>query len=184
MVTKLPWQRNWYINNSCFLNHIEFIFSIKLPWHNRHRLHTSMPQQLGCHANCSDTSITPLSLDVLNSYLAWDFLGTLNISQIIRYYGYWVTMAPTVIHQLLLCLKLYWIHVWYGAFFQQDLRQRSNLYITVVAKETYLSHQQGMWLMPFITRVLHAKYDLNRTQDIEVIKVSLWLPWQSSYHSN
>ena len=50
--------------------------------------------------------------------------------------------------------------------------------------ETYLSQQQGMWLMPIITRILLAKYDLNRTQDIEVINVSLWLPWQSSYHSN
>ena len=50
--------------------------------------------------------------------------------------------------------------------------------------ETYLSQQQGMWLMPIITRILHAKYDLSNAQDIEVIKVSLWLPWQSSYHSN
>ena len=38
--------------------------------------------------------------------------------------------------------------------------------------------------MPVITRILHARYNLNRTQDIKVIKVSLWLPWQSSYHSN
>ena len=38
--------------------------------------------------------------------------------------------------------------------------------------------------MPIITRILHARYNLNRTQDIKVIKVSLWLPWQSSYHSN
>ena len=81
--------------------------ALKLHWDNRHRLHASVLQQSGCHGNYSDTSITPLSLDVLSSYLAWDFLGTLNISQIIRYYGYWVAMATTVIPQLLLCLKLY-----------------------------------------------------------------------------
>ena len=50
--------------------------------------------------------------------------------------------------------------------------------------ETYLSQLQGMWLMHIITRIFHAKYDPNRTQDIEVIKVSLWLPWKPSYHSN
>ena len=30
----------------------------------------------------------------------------------------------------------------------------------------------------------HAKYWLNMTEEKEVIKVSLWLPWQLSYHSN
>ena len=48
----------------------EFIFGIKLSWDNRHQLHTSLLQQLGCHGNYSDTSISPLSLDVLSSYLA------------------------------------------------------------------------------------------------------------------
>ena len=38
--------------------------------------------------------------------------------------------------------------------------------------------------MPIITRILHARYDLNRSQDVKVIKVSLLLLWQSSYHSN
>ena len=38
--------------------------------------------------------------------------------------------------------------------------------------------------MPIITRILHARYDLNRSQDVQVIKVSLLLLWQSSYHSN
>ena len=115
MATKLPWQRKWYLNNSCILNRTEFIFGIKISWDNRHYLHTSMLQQLSCHGNYSDTSITPLSLDVLSSYLAWHFRGTLNMSQIIRYYGYWVAMATTVIPQLFLCLKLYWIHIWHGA---------------------------------------------------------------------
>ena len=32
-----------------------------------------------------------------------------------------------------------------------------------------------MWLVLIITRILHAKYDLNRTQEIEVIKVSLYV---------
>ena len=50
--------------------------------------------------------------------------------------------------------------------------------------ETYLSQQQGMWLITIITRIFHAKYDLNKTQDIEAIKASQWLPWQFSYHSN
>ena len=49
----------------------------------------------------------------------------------------------------------------------------SNKGITFVAMVTQLPYQKGMWLMPIITRILHAKYDINRTQDIEVIKVSL-----------
>ena len=106
MVTKLLWQRNRYLNNSCVLNCTDFIFGIKISWDNRHQLHTFNATQLSCHGNYSDTSITPLSLDLLISYLAWHFHGTLNISQIIRYYGYWV------------CLKLYWINVWYGDSFR------------------------------------------------------------------
>ena len=52
------------------LNHTEFIFGIKLPWDNRNQLPTSLLQELGCHGNYSNASITALSLDVLSSYLA------------------------------------------------------------------------------------------------------------------
>ena len=38
--------------------------------------------------------------------------------------------------------------------------------ITLVAMVIYFPHQQGMWpVMPMVTRILHAKYDLNRAQD-------------------
>ena len=37
--------------------------------------------------------------------------------------------------------------------------------------------------MSIITRILHARYNLNRSQNIKVIKVSLLLSRQSSYHS-
>ena len=38
---------------------------------------------------------------------------------------------------------------------------------------TSLPYQQGMWIMPIIIRILHGKYDINRTQDIAVIEASL-----------
>ena len=38
--------------------------------------------------------------------------------------------------------------------------------------------------MPVVSRDLHTKYEINRTEDKEVIEVSLWLPWQLSFHSN
>ena len=38
--------------------------------------------------------------------------------------------------------------------------------------------------MPIVSRDLLTKYELNRTLDKEVIDVSLWLPWQPSFHSN
>ena len=38
--------------------------------------------------------------------------------------------------------------------------------ISLVAMVIYFSQQQGMWsVMPMVTRILHAKYDPNRTQD-------------------
>ena len=64
--TLLLWELN-YNGNSFSLNHIEFIFGVKLPHDNRDQLHTSLLQQLGCHGNYSNTSITLLSLDVLSS---------------------------------------------------------------------------------------------------------------------
>ena len=115
MVTKLPWQPKLYFCYSIVWNHTEFILGIKIPWDNRHQLHTSLLQQLSYHGNYSDFLITPLSLDMLSSYLAWDSLETLSNSQIIRCCSNWVTIAMTMILQLLFCLKLYWIHVWYGA---------------------------------------------------------------------
>ena len=50
---------------------------------------------------------------------------------------------------------------------------RQKITITLVAIVTLLPYQQGMWLMPIITRILPGKYDINRTQDIEVIEASL-----------
>ena len=57
---------------------------MKLSWDE---LRTLLPQILSCHGNYSDTSVTALSLDVLSSYLARDFLGRLSISQINHCYG-------------------------------------------------------------------------------------------------
>ena len=38
--------------------------------------------------------------------------------------------------------------------------------MTLVAMVIYFPQQQGMSLvMPMVTRILHAKYDLSRTQD-------------------
>ena len=38
--------------------------------------------------------------------------------------------------------------------------------ITLVAMVIYFPQQQGMWLlMPMVTRILYAKYDLSKTQD-------------------
>ena len=56
------------------------------------------------------------------------------------------------------------------------MRQLSNEGIILVAMVTLLPYQQGMWLMPTITRMLPGKYDLNRTQDKGVIEESLQLP--------
>ena len=37
---------------------------------------------------------------------------------------------------------------------------------TLVAMVIYFPQQQGMWpVMSMATRIFHAKYDLNRTQD-------------------
>ena len=44
--------------------------------------------------------------------------------------------------------------------------------------------QQGVWLMPIIPRKVHTIYELNTTYEKGVIEVSLWLPWQLSYHRN
>ena len=38
--------------------------------------------------------------------------------------------------------------------------------ITLVAMVIFFPQKQGMWhVMSMVTRILHAKYDLNRTQD-------------------
>ena len=34
------------------------------------------------------------------------------------------------------------------------------------------------------TKKASYQYDLNKTQDKRVIYVTLWLPWQPSYHNN
>ena len=50
--------------------------------------------------------------------------------------------------------------------------------ITLVVMVIWFPQQQGMWLvMPIITRILNAKYDLSMTQDKKVIYITLWLPW-------
>ena len=38
--------------------------------------------------------------------------------------------------------------------------------------------------MPTVPKNLHANYGLNISQDKGVTNVSLWLPWQLSYHSS
>ena len=38
--------------------------------------------------------------------------------------------------------------------------------------------------MPIAPRTFHTKYELNTTKDKIIIEVSLWLPWELSYHSN
>ena len=48
----------------------EFIFSVKLSWDDRHQVHTSLLWKLGCHANHSDISITPLSLSCIKFIFA------------------------------------------------------------------------------------------------------------------
>ena len=67
MVTSLPWQAQYYLNNPFVLSPTEFIFGMKLPWDE---LHTSLLQQLHYYGSYSDSSITALSLDVLSSCLA------------------------------------------------------------------------------------------------------------------
>ena len=43
--------------------------------------------------------------------------------------------------------------------------------ITLVAMVIYFPQQQGMWpVMPMVTRILHANYDLNRTQDKKLLR--------------
>ena len=37
---------------------------------------------------------------------------------------------------------------------------------------------------PIVQMNLHTKHGLNKTSEERVIDVSLWLPWQQSYHSN
>ena len=39
-------------------------------------------------------------------------------------------------------------------------------------------------VVPIILRKCHTKYGLKRTKDKGVIDLSLWFPWQPSYHSN
>ena len=38
--TRLPWQSQWYINNSFILSGIEFKLGMKLPWGNKHQPNT------------------------------------------------------------------------------------------------------------------------------------------------
>ena len=38
--------------------------------------------------------------------------------------------------------------------------------------------------MPIVPWNLYSKYELNKTKDKGISEVSLWLPWQLSYHSN
>ena len=42
MVTQLPWQPEWNLNNSSILSHVEFTFDMKVAWDNRHQSHTSL----------------------------------------------------------------------------------------------------------------------------------------------
>ena len=49
---------------------------------------------------------------------------------------------------------------------------------------TKFPYQWGMRLIPFVSRNLHTKYELNRTSDKWVIDVLVWLPWQPSFHKN
>ena len=67
---------------------------------------------------------------------------------------------------------------------QYDLRQRRYKGFTLVAMATKFARQEGMCLMPFTQRNLHTKYELDLILKTNELDVLLWLPWQSSFHSN
>ena len=74
-------------------SHIESIFGMEVPWHDRHQPATSLLWLLSYHSNQGKTLITPFSSVVLSQYLVWRFLGTTGISQLPRCYGNSVAMA-------------------------------------------------------------------------------------------
>ena len=83
MVTRLPWQPQWYVNNCFVLSHIKSIFHMTDLWYNRHQAHTSLLWQPGYNDNYSDTSITLLSCIILSPCLVWRFVETIGSASLL-----------------------------------------------------------------------------------------------------
>ena len=45
-----------------------------------------------------------------------------------------------------------------------------------------LPYQQDFWLVPIVSGNLGTKYKLNMILNKELINVSVWFPWELSYH--
>ena len=175
MVTRLPWQPQWYVNNSFVLSHIPKYESSFGQWASSTYLVaivTRLPWQPQWYIN----NCLKLALYLLQSFMGQQVAMVIEISL-------WLPWGPSY-HSNKICGTC--------LLFQETLVPNiSSMWLKTNKLLMFQSGCHGNWVTiamtyaadAFISKNLHSKYKLNITWK-GIMETSLWLLRQQSYYSN